>query len=67
MAEIAAVAIPVLVVLGGLGLLIWWISRGPGRRQARSKDASGGLLFGLLLLAAFAVGAFLTYALLGTH
>jgi hypothetical protein len=67
MAEVAAVVIPVLFVLGGLVLLTWWITRGPGRRQAHSTGSHAGLLFGLLLFAAFAMGAFLTYALLGAH
>jgi hypothetical protein len=50
-----------------LGVVIWgFFLRGQGRQFDRALIGSGDdLIIGLLVLAAFALGIFLTYALLG--
>lgn len=62
-----AVLFPVLLVLVGLGVLMWRMLRERGRGQLATAGGQPGMLVGLLILAAFAIGAFLTYALLGVR
>ncbi len=61
-------ATPLLLsVLVGLllGLVGWDVARGRlSREEAGTMDTRDGLLLGLLVLAAFTLGAFLTYLLL---
>ncbi len=61
----AAAVLPVSLVLVGLVVLLWRMLPERDRGQTPSAGGEPGLLLGLLVLAAFALGAFLTYALLG--
>ena len=58
--DVAVVILPALFMVGGLALLAWWMRRG----HVQTTAANPAVLFGLLLFAAFAMGVFLTYALL---
>jgi hypothetical protein len=66
MLQIQAVPLLVSLLVGlTLGLVAWGLIRGYDREAgiARSQ-VPDGLLIGLLALAAFAIGAFVTYVLL---
>lgn len=64
-------AIPLLIsILIGLllGLITWGFLRAWGREFDRAPiEVRDDVLIGLLVLAAFALGIFLTYALLGLN
>jgi ABC-type xylose transport system permease subunit len=62
-----AAVLPVSVVLVGVAALAWGMLRERSRRQAPTAGAQPHILLGLLILAAFAMGAFLTYALLSVR
>jgi hypothetical protein len=68
MASGHAVSLLLLSILIGLvlGVVVWGFFLQGQRRDLDHAVGSGdGLIIGLLVLAAFALGTFLTYALLG--
>jgi nitric oxide reductase large subunit len=65
--QMAVVLLPVMLVLVGVALLVWRMLRERDSRRAPTDDGQPRMLLGLLMLAAFAMGAFLTYALLNVR
>jgi hypothetical protein len=65
--QMAVVLLPVMLVLVGVAFLVWRMLRQRDRWRAPTADGQPGVLLGLLVLAAFAMGAFLTYALLNVR
>jgi fumarate reductase subunit D len=63
---VTAVVAPVLLVMIGLAFLVGRMLQERRRGQAPAGSAQG-VLPALLILAAFAMGAFLTYALLSAR
>ena len=54
------------MVGGVLGLVVWGLQRSRGQAAGDSAmRMRGDLLLGLIVLAAFALGVFLTYVLIG--
>jgi hypothetical protein len=62
---LVVLGILIAAVLGLMGWGFWQLRRPPLSRAARG--AHDGLLLGLLVLAAFSMGVFLSYALLGVN
>jgi hypothetical protein len=65
--QMAVVLLPVMLVLVGVALLVWRMFRERDSGRAPTDDGQPRMLLGLLILAAFAMGAFLTYALLNVR
>jgi len=62
---LVVLGILIAAVLGLTGWGFWQMRRPPLNRGARGTH--DGLLLGLLVLAAFSMGVFLSYALLGVN
>jgi hypothetical protein len=65
--HIAAEMLPVMLVVAGVVILVWRMLSASRGGHTSTAGGQPGMLLGLLILAAFAMGAFLTYALLGVR